>query len=227
MAASASISHSLTPTDLDQNVPQDYSTHENHPPTSQLIKVKSIGTANILKKDKRQSFPKVSFGKDRDLARLPLIKDADIEDRENLFIQKIRQCCVVFDFLPDPLSDLKGKDVKRAALDEIIDYLMHPPATPVSDSLSSNARNSLTNSQQNHGQPQLQQQTQISQQPQTNITYSVLTEAIYPEIVQLVEANLFRTLPPPSNPSGLEFDPEEDEPALEAAWPHIQVIFCR
>lgn len=35
--------------------------------------------------------------------------------------------------------------------------------------------------------------------------------------------NLFRSLPPSSNPSGAEFDPEEDEPTLEAAWPHLQV----
>lgn len=34
--------------------------------------------------------------------------------------------------------------------------------------------------------------------------------------------NLFRTLPPSSNPTGAEFDPEEDEPTLEAAWPHLQ-----
>lgn len=34
---------------------------------------------------------------------------------------------------------------------------------------------------------------------------------------------MFRTLPPPSNPHGAEFDPEEDEPTLEAAWPHLQV----
>jgi len=38
--------------------------------------------------------------------------------------------------------------------------------------------------------------------------------------------NLFRALPPSSNPSGAEFDPEEDEPTLEAAWPHLQVIQC-
>ena len=37
--------------------------------------------------------------------------------------------------------------------------------------------------------------------------------------------NLFRALPPSSNPSGAEFDPEEDEPTLEAAWPHLQVRF--
>lgn len=37
--------------------------------------------------------------------------------------------------------------------------------------------------------------------------------------------NLFRTLPPSSNPNGAEFDPEEDEPTLEASWPHLQLIY--
>mgnify|MGYP001795490328 CR=1 len=37
--------------------------------------------------------------------------------------------------------------------------------------------------------------------------------------------NLFRTLPPSTNPSGAEFDPEEDEPTLEAAWPHLQLVY--
>lgn len=36
--------------------------------------------------------------------------------------------------------------------------------------------------------------------------------------------NAFRTLPPLSNPSGAEYDPEEDEPTLEASWPHLQVF---
>jgi serine/threonine-protein phosphatase 2A regulatory subunit B' len=37
--------------------------------------------------------------------------------------------------------------------------------------------------------------------------------------------NLFRTLPPSSNPNGAEFDPEEDEPTLEVAWPHLQFVY--
>lgn len=35
-----------------------------------------------------------------------------------------------------------------------------------------------------------------------------------------ISANLFRTLPPSENP---DFDPEEDDPTLEAAWPHLAV----
>jgi len=46
----------------------------------------------------------------------------------------------------------------------------------------------------------------------------------FPVLLQF-SANLFRTLPPSSNPTGAEFDPEEDEPTLEAGWPHIQVIY--
>ena len=37
--------------------------------------------------------------------------------------------------------------------------------------------------------------------------------------------NTFRSLPPSTNPMGAEFDPEEDEPTLEAAWPHLQLVY--
>ncbi|CDQ90193.1 unnamed protein product [Oncorhynchus mykiss] len=53
----------------------------------------------------------------------------------------------------------------------------------------------------------------------------VVTESIYPEGVIMFSINLFRTLPPSSNPTGAEFDPEEDEPTLEAAWPHLQLVY--
>lgn len=41
----------------------------------------------------------------------------------------------------------------------------------------------------------------------------------------MFSVNLFRTLPPSTNPTGAEFDPEEDEPTLEAAWPHLQLVY--
>lgn len=43
-------------------------------------------------------------------------------EREELFIQKLRQCCVLFDF-SELLSDLKWKEVKRTALHEMVEYL--------------------------------------------------------------------------------------------------------
>ncbi|PAV84374.1 hypothetical protein WR25_18301 [Diploscapter pachys] len=53
----------------------------------------------------------------------------------------------------------------------------------------------------------------------------VITEAVYPEAVNMFAANLFRPLSPPTNPVGAEYDPDEDEPTLEAAWPHLQLVY--
>ncbi|KAG8514435.1 Serine/threonine-protein phosphatase 2A 56 kDa regulatory subunit gamma isoform [Galemys pyrenaicus] len=107
--------------------------------------------------------------------------DVPPADQEKLFIQKLRQCCVLFDFVSDPLSDLKWKEVKRAALSEMVEYITH--------------------------------------------NRNVVTEPVYPEVVHMFAVNMFRTLPPSSNPTGAEFDPEEDEPTLEAAWPHLQLVY--
>ncbi|XP_078418364.1 protein phosphatase 2, regulatory subunit B', epsilon isoform X2 [Cetorhinus maximus] len=50
----------------------------------------------------------------------------------------------------------------------------------------------------------------------------ILTEQTYPEVVKMVSFNIFRTLPPSESS---EFDPEEDEPTLEASWPHLQLVY--
>ncbi|XP_059168593.1 serine/threonine-protein phosphatase 2A 56 kDa regulatory subunit gamma isoform-like isoform X4 [Physella acuta] len=153
---------------------------ETHPPPTAIAKIKYPGPPHI-KRDKRQNSSRFNISKNRELQKLPLLKDATPAEREELFIQKIRQCCVLFDFVQDPLSDLKWKEVKRAALNEMVEYVT-----------------------QNRG---------------------VITENIYPEAIHMFSGNLFRTLPPSSNPSGAEFDPEEDEPTLEAAWPHLQLVY--
>lgn len=51
---------------------------------------------------------------------------------------------------------------------------------------------------------------------------NVLNEQIYPEVVRMVGNNLFRVLPPADTP---DYDPEEDDPSLEAAWPHLQIVY--
>jgi serine/threonine-protein phosphatase 2A regulatory subunit B' len=47
----------------------------------------------------------------------------------------------------------------------------------------------------------------------------------YQYIVEMVRVNLFHALPPRLNPDGAEYDPEEDEPILEAAWPHLMIVY--
>lgn len=63
-------------------------------------------------------------GGDLTVAPLPA-PDSPTQEREELFIQKLRQCCVLFDFVSDPLSDLKFKEVKRAGLNEMVEYITH------------------------------------------------------------------------------------------------------
>lgn len=150
------------------------------PPPTQINKIKYSGPPHI-KKERRQSSSRFNITQNRELVKLPQLKEATQGEREELFIQKIRQCGVLFDFVSDPLSDLKWKEVKRAALQEMVEFVTQNRA--------------------------------------------VLTEPVYPEVVHMFSVNLFRTLPPTNSPSGAEFDPEEDEPTLEAAWPHLQLVY--
>ncbi|KAI8987055.1 phosphatase 2A regulatory B subunit-domain-containing protein [Pilobolus umbonatus] len=53
----------------------------------------------------------------------------------------------------------------------------------------------------------------------------VISESLYLEIVKMFAINLFRTIPPQVNPTGDAYDPEEDEPVLELAWPHLQIVY--
>ncbi|CAF2028978.1 unnamed protein product [Rotaria magnacalcarata] len=153
----------------------------SHPPQTPLTKVQPMTGAPNIRKDNRRNSSRFNISKNRELVKLPLMKEAAPNERETLFVQKLQQCCTVFDFQLDPLSDLKWKEIKRAALNELIDYIAS-----------------------NRG---------------------VVTEAVYPEGVRMFSVNLFRTLPPISNPSGADYDPEEDEPNLEVAWPHLQLVY--
>uniref|UniRef100_A0A8C4Z3P5 Serine/threonine protein phosphatase 2A regulatory subunit n=1 Tax=Gadus morhua TaxID=8049 RepID=A0A8C4Z3P5_GADMO len=54
------------------------------------------------------------------------------------------------------------------------------------------------------------------------VSRGYLTEQAYPDVVKMVSYNIFRTLPPSDSN---EFDPEEDEPTLEASWPHLQLVY--
>uniref|UniRef100_A0A8C6VMQ8 Serine/threonine protein phosphatase 2A regulatory subunit n=1 Tax=Naja naja TaxID=35670 RepID=A0A8C6VMQ8_NAJNA len=112
-----------------------------------------------------------------ELFPLPQLKDATSNEQQVLFCQKLQQCCVLFDFM-DSVSDLRSKEIKRATLNELVEYV--------------------------------------------STNRGVITESAYTEIVKMISSNIFRTLPPSENP---DFDPEEDEPTLEASWPHIQLVY--
>ena len=99
-------------------------TNGKTPPPTQINKLKFTGPGNShLKKERRQSSTRFNVSTNRELTKLALLKDTPQDGREELFIQKIKQCQVLFDFIADPLSDLKWKEVKRAALHEMVEYV--------------------------------------------------------------------------------------------------------
>ncbi|KAL5489850.1 RTS1 [Sanghuangporus weigelae] len=115
-----------------------------------------------------------------EIAYLPSFSETPPQERTELFVRKLNQCKVIFDF-NDASSELKGKQIKAQTLTEMLEYIT---------------------TQRN-----------------------VITERIYPEVVNMFATNLFRSIPPQTNPSGDAFDPEEDEPVLELAWPHLQIVY--
>ncbi|CAG8887654.1 unnamed protein product [Penicillium salamii] len=122
----------------------------------------------------------ISDQRQRELEKLPGFHEVPPNRRQDLFMQKIDQCNIIFDF-NDPTADMKSKEIKRLALHELLDYVAN--------------------------------------------NRSVITEPMYPRVVEMFAKNLFRPIPPPLTPQGEAFDPEEDEPVLEVAWPHIQVVY--
>ncbi|CAN9126405.1 unnamed protein product [Alternaria alternata] len=111
----------------------------------------------------------ISDQRQRELEKLPGFHEVPPNKREELFMQKIDQCNIIFDF-NDASGDMKSKEIKRLALHELLDY--------------------VANNRQ------------------------VITEKMYPRVVEMFAKNLFRPIPPPMNPQGEAFDPEEDEPVL-------------
>ncbi|KAK4230445.1 putative Serine/threonine-protein phosphatase 2A 56 kDa regulatory subunit delta isoform [Podospora fimiseda] len=132
------------------------------------------------KTPRRQHSSRFDISAHRELEKLPGFHEVPPQRREDLFMKKIDQCNVIFDF-NDASADMKSKEIKRLALHELLDY--------------------VANNRQ------------------------VITEPMYPVVVGMFAKNLFRPIPPPLNPQGEAFDPEEDEPVLEVAWPHIQVVY--
>lgn len=49
----------------------------------------------------------------------------------------------------------------------------------------------------------------------------IFTESVMGDLMACISANVCRALPPATD----DFDPEEDEPVLEPAWPHLQVAY--
>ncbi|KAK2864188.1 hypothetical protein Q7C36_003342 [Tachysurus vachellii] len=148
-------------------------------------KVDGFTRRSVKKAQKQRKSPSSSrfrsHSSSGELSALPQLRanvhDTPSTEQQELFVQKLQQCCVLFDFF-DSVTDLKSKEVKRATLNELVEYV--------------------------------------------STSRGILVDSAYPDIINMISINIFRTLPPSDNP---DFDPEEDEPTLEASWPHIQLVY--
>ena len=53
---------------------------------------------------------------------LPSLRDCPQAERQAVFIKKLQLCAYTFDF-SDPTAELKEKEMKRATLQEMVDYI--------------------------------------------------------------------------------------------------------
>ncbi|KAG7872682.1 hypothetical protein KL938_005260 [Ogataea parapolymorpha] len=116
----------------------------------------------------------------RPFEKLASFDEVDPEYHVELFIQKVDQCKIMFDFY-DPSSDIQGKELKRVTLHELTSFI--------------------------------------------STTRMTFTPEMYEHVVDMFKVNIFRPIPPPVNPVGEIYDPDEDEPVYELAWPHMQMVY--
>ncbi|KAI8352812.1 phosphatase 2A regulatory B subunit-domain-containing protein [Choanephora cucurbitarum] len=149
-------------------------------PLHHRLKNAPIDQIPISKAPRRQKSSRFYVTEKVQLEPTPAFHEVPSHMRPDLFLKKIKQCTVIFDF-SDASAELREKEIKRQTLQEILDHI--------------------------------------------SMNRGVLTENVYPEIINMFAINLFRPIPPQVNPVGDAFDPEEDEPVLELAWPHLQTVY--
>lgn len=168
------IDHSKVQHSLSQ--PHPYQLNILSPNSKENIDIDLI----VPKRHSSSRFEPTSSDKYQEIVKLPNFDEVLPEEQILLFISKIDQCNIMFDF-SDPTFDLRGKEIKRITLQELIQFI-------------SNNR----------------------------FTYN---DEMYKSVVSMFKKNLFRPIPPPVNPVGDVYDPDEDEPVSELAWPHMQTIY--
>ncbi|CAI5953026.1 unnamed protein product [Closterium sp. NIES-64] len=79
----------------------------------------------------------------------------------------------------------------------------------------------------NMKEKEIKRQTLLELVEYVNSGTGKFSEAVFEDIVRMLRANLFRALPPSAheNTGSEGFDPEEEEPNMELAWPHLQIVY--
>lgn len=174
----------LTPQGVSETISSDLTLLKHGTKTNAFERLqttpKDSTELETIKTPKRNASSRFKISTDRELEKLPSFHEVPSNNRQDLFVQKLKQCNVIFDFT-NASMDMRSKEIKREALHELLEYV-------------TNNRN-------------------------------VITEPLYSKVIDMFSTNLFRPIPPPVNTYGECYDPEEDEPVLEVAWPHLQMVY--
>ncbi|CAE7444088.1 B'ETA [Symbiodinium sp. KB8] len=81
------------------------------------------------------------------------------------------------------------------------------------------------NSESDMKAKEAKRQTLLELVEYVNSTRSCFQESLIPDIVKMVASNIFRALPAKDRSSMSLSDPDEEEPVLEKAWPHLQIVY--
>lgn len=79
-------------------------------------------TIPIAKTPRKQRSSRFHVAEKVEIKPLPSLLEASPQDRHELFVQKLRQASVIFDF-NDVSTDLQGKNIKAQALAEMLDFI--------------------------------------------------------------------------------------------------------
>ncbi|KAF5839085.1 protein phosphatase 2A regulatory B subunit [Dunaliella salina] len=72
---------------------------------------------------------------------------------------------------------------------------------------------------------EMKRQTLLELVDYANSGTGKFTEAVSEDISFMLRQNLFRTLPPARSHDVENLDAEEEEPSLDPAWPHLQIVY--
>lgn len=83
----------------------------------------------------------------------------------------------------------------------------------------------FTDSSKHVREKEMKRQTLLELVEYANSGAGKFHDAVSEDIVFMLSYNLFRSLPPARSHEVENFDAEEEEPSLDPAWPHLQIVY--
>merc|ERR1719159_2365794 len=77
----------------------------------------------------------------------------------------------------------------------------------------------------NQREKEAKRQTLLEIVEYVNNTRNCFNEGLMQDVVYMVGTNIFRALPTKNRTVMAIYDPDDEEPSLERAWPHLQIVY--